>query len=71
MTMNARAAFDYVAGFVSRSKSERVLPEPEAAFGKPRPMTGFFANLTDEQKRKALDYRGEELHGSEDFAHRG
>ena len=69
--MNARAAFDYVAGFVSRSKSERVLPEPEAAFGKPRPMTGFFANLNEEQKRKALDYRGEERHGSDEFAKHG
>tara|TARA_R110000737_G_scaffold340221_1_gene362882 strand:+ start:11454 stop:11591 length:138 start_codon:yes stop_codon:yes gene_type:complete len=30
---------------------------------KPRKMTGIFANLTDEQKKKALAYRGDENHG--------
>ncbi len=32
-----------------------------------RPMTGFFAGLTPEQRRKALAYRGPENHGSDEF----
>jgi hypothetical protein len=38
-------------------------PEPELLCGKPRPMTSFFASLTDEQKKRALAYRGAENHG--------
>ncbi len=33
-------------------------PEPELINGKPREMTGFFAQLTPEQKAEALSYRG-------------
>lgn len=38
----------------------------EQAHEKGRPMTGFFATLTHTQKAKALAYRGDENHGSED-----
>lgn len=31
------------------------LTEPDAAYGKPRPMTGFLATLTAEQRKVALD----------------
>lgn len=34
---------------------------------KPRPMTGFWAHLTPEQKAKALAYRGPENHGDRAF----
>jgi hypothetical protein len=34
----------------------------------PRPMTGFFASLTQEQQKAALEYRGEENHGDSDFS---
>jgi len=37
-------------------------------YGKPRPAVGFFAGLTDEQKAKAITYRGEENHGDPQFA---
>lgn len=43
------------------------LPEPEPVNAKARPMTGFFAGLTEEQKKKALAYRGEDSHGEEAF----
>jgi hypothetical protein len=34
-------------------------------------MTGFFDSLTEEQKRKALNYRGEENHGDSAFRQSG
>ena len=34
---------------------------------KPRPLTGFFAGLTAEQKKAALEYRGDENHGDPTF----
>ncbi|MER9391886.1 MULTISPECIES: hypothetical protein [unclassified Mesorhizobium] len=48
--------------------SAKPLPEPEAFCGKPRPMTGFLATLTDEQKKLAREYTGEETHGDQSFA---
>jgi hypothetical protein len=42
--------------------------EPELLSGKPRPMTSFFASLTDEQKARALAYRGEENHGDPKYS---
>jgi hypothetical protein len=49
--------------FLGITLTDKPLPEPEPVFGKSRPMTGFFASLTDEQKRAALAYRGDENHG--------
>lgn len=46
------------------------LPDPEPFCATPRPMTGFFATLTAEQKKLALEYRGKETHGDESFAQR-
>lgn len=46
----------------------KALPEPEPVYGKPRPTTGFFANLTPEQKKRVLAYRGEENHGDPKYA---
>lgn len=43
------------------------LPEPEPVNAHSRPMVGFFAGLTDEQKRDALAYRGPENHGDADL----
>ena len=47
-------------GLFNRVTSAAPLPEPEQIAYKPRPVTGFFAHLTDEQKAKALTYRGPE-----------
>lgn len=44
------------------------LPEPEPFCAKPRAMTGFLATLTDEQKKLARNYSGDERHGDETFA---
>lgn len=41
--------------------------EPEPINAVPREMTGFFSSLTDEQKRAAFSYRGEEAHGDPSF----
>ncbi len=46
----------------------KALPEPEPVYGKRRPSVGFFANLTPEQKKRVLSYRGEENHGDSSFA---
>ena len=46
--------------------AEKPLPEPEMACT-PRPVVGFFAGLTIEQKAKALAYRGPEDFGDEQF----
>ncbi len=48
---------------------DKPLPEPEAVNAKSRPMTGFFAGLSAEQKKQALSYRGEEAHGDKEFLH--
>jgi hypothetical protein len=45
--------------------SEKPLPDPEPVNAVPRPMTGFFAGLTAEQKEAALAYRGPEDHGDD------
>jgi hypothetical protein len=46
---------------------ETPLLEPEPFCATPRPMTGFFATLTEEQKKLALEYRGNETHGDISF----
>ena len=57
--------FAFARQFLSRvTLDPKQPPEPELVCGNPRPMTGFFASLTDDQKRRALSYRGEDNHGS-------
>ncbi len=46
---------------------DKPLAEPECVYT-PRPMTGFFANLTPEQQQAALEYRGDENHGDPAYA---
>lgn len=48
---------------------EKPLPEPEPVNATARPMTGFFAGLSAEQKKQALNYRGEEAHGEKTYLH--
>lgn len=45
----------------------KVAPPVHAERPTPRKMTGFFAQLTDEQKKKALEYTGDESHGEPDL----
>ncbi len=45
-------------------------PDPEPINAKPREMVGFFAGLTAEQKKAALDYEGPENHGSAELRSR-
>lgn len=56
-----------VSTYLSRAFFEQKLSEPEACYGKPREVTGFLATLTDEQRAKALAYRGEENFGDNSF----
>ena len=48
-------------------RSGRTVSELEPVCGKPRAMTGFFAHLSEDQKRASLAYRGDENHGDENF----
>jgi hypothetical protein len=34
-------------------------------------MTGFFADLTPERQKAALEYRGDEIHGEPAYARKG
>jgi hypothetical protein len=54
---------------LKRSLTDKPLPEPEPLNAKARPMSGFFAGLSAEQKKEALEYRGEESHGDKSFLH--
>jgi hypothetical protein len=55
------------SGLFRRSSfADKPLPEPEPIYTS-RPMTSFFASLTDEQKAKLRAYRGDESHGEDDF----
>jgi len=45
---------------------DKPLAVPEPVYGQGRPMTGFFARLSPEQKARALAYRDKEDHGQED-----
>lgn len=38
--------------------------------GRPRPIIGLFSQLSDKQKRAALNYDGPENHGPSDERHR-
>jgi hypothetical protein len=52
-------------GLRQRARPETPVREPETVY-EPRPMTGFFAALTPEQQKAALEYRGPENHGLPD-----
>lgn len=43
--------------------SPKPLPEPEPVYSAARPITGFFAGLTAEQKARALAHTGDDSHG--------
>lgn len=59
------AALQELLGF-GRSPAGQALarPDPEPRDGGSRPMTGFLATLTDEQRQRALAYDGEENFGA-------
>ncbi len=63
--MNALA--HKLSGWARTLFEDKPLPEPEPVNAKARPMTGFFAGLTAEQKKQALAYRGDENHGDRNF----
>jgi hypothetical protein len=46
---------------------DKPLAAPEPVFGTPRPLTGFYAGLTPEQKKLVLEYDGDESHGDPEF----
>ena len=55
------------AGFRSLvSLTDKPQPEPERLFEE-RPVVGFYAALSPEQKSMALAYRGDENHGDMEF----
>jgi hypothetical protein len=66
MTMNALAhkLFDWAS---SVRFYDKPLPEPEPVNANARPMRGFYAALTPEQKKRAKLYHGEESHGDARF----
>lgn len=65
--MNMTNAKRVTAFFSGTWRFEKKLQEPEACYAKPRAATGFFASLTEDQKKKALEYRGRENFGSKEF----
>jgi hypothetical protein len=68
MTVSALA--EKFFGWVGVRFEDKPLPEPEPFNALARPMRGFFAGLTEEQKRRALAYRGDENHGDPAFKRR-
>jgi hypothetical protein len=61
--MNALARLqDFARRMFSQDKP---LPEPELLY-KPREMTGFFAGLSEAQKKQALAYRGFDWYGDQE-----
>jgi hypothetical protein len=65
MTMNALA--HKLFGWARTQFQDKPLPEPDPINAKARPMRGFFAALTADQKKQALSYRGDENHGDRNF----
>lgn len=62
-----QAALKRNPAFRNAIRTERKLVEPEPAFGTPRPAVGFFSAMTDDQKLRALAYRGDENHGDDKY----
>lgn len=46
---------------------EKPLAEPEPVNAAPRPLVGFFAGLTEEQKKRVLAFKGDESFGEPEF----
>ena len=68
MTMNALAK--KLRGWATSVRlTDKPLPEPEPINAKARPMSGFFSGLSADQKKRALEYRGEDSHGDKSFLH--
>jgi hypothetical protein len=65
MTMSAFA--EKLLDWARAPFQDKPLPEPEPVNAKARPMAGLFASLTDDQKKQALAYRGDETHGDRQF----
>ena len=66
--MNALARL--AQNFMRRMSTEdKPRPEPECLYP-PRPMTGFFTTLTDNQKKAALAHRGDDSYGDPAFPKR-
>lgn len=58
----------FATRLVGRARFERPPhAEPEPINAVPRPLVGLFAQLTSEQKKAALAYRGPEAHGEPAF----
>jgi hypothetical protein len=51
-------------------RTEQPVPTLDPVYTESRPMTGFFAGLTAEQKRAVLNYTGPENHGDPTFSKR-
>jgi hypothetical protein len=64
--MNQLAA-RFTSFWTTVTLQDKPLAAPEPVFGTPRALTGFYAGLTAEQKKLALDYNGEETHGDTEF----
>lgn len=54
-------------GFSSKVTLRPKLARSEPVRSAARPMTGFLALLTEDQRKDALAYRGEDSHGSDEF----
>lgn len=54
-------------GWTSVRLTDKPLHEPEPVNARARPMNGFFAGLTADQKKQALEYRGQENHGESSY----
>ena len=63
--MNALAKL--ANGLLNRKPLAVSIPEADQINYKPRPVVGFFDGLSNDQKAKALAYRGREDHGSTDL----
>ena len=58
----------WFAGLSQRvTLTPKPLPEPEPVRAAARPMTGFLALLTPEQRAAALAYCGDDSHGDADL----
>jgi len=60
-------AFAFARSFFRRTVAVDTPSQPEPLPQKRKPMTGFYASLTKEQKEKALKYQGPENYGDPAF----
>lgn len=64
--MNALATW-FKERFSGVTLHSKPLPEPEALRPAARPVTGFFALLSDEQRKAVLANCDDDFHGSSEF----